>query len=112
MAFQDSYDLTSNSVFQVKVHMAVLKSALAVVGEAAGTMGAGQLSKRHDLGAAVLIGGTVNGVAHTPADIQERFRWAVAGLDTITGASSDSDVEWAVNSIWDDLAAVKASEKV
>ena len=108
MAFQDDFNLIQDSGFQVRVKMAVLKSAAAVVGEDVSSFGATQADKRHSLAVAALMGGAVNSVDHSPDSVYQKFLDAVAAQSP---ANNDTDVETKVTSLWDDMAGVKFSEK-
>lgn len=111
MAALDLFNLAQNDDFQKKVRMYVLKSASSVVGEAATGLGIAQQAKRHALGVAALIGGKVGDVTLSPEQVFMRFSWAAAAFGTLTNESSDSDIEFVVVSLWDDLAGVALGDK-
>lgn len=90
--------LAADSTFRSKVRVASMSAALAVVGETASSNGIKD-EKRYSLGVAVLVDG---GAAKLDA-----FAWAAASYGTLDGTSSDNDIQFVVNSIWDDLAGVK-----
>lgn len=98
MALADNATLAIDATFRNKVRAAALNAALAVVGETPSGNGIRD-ERRYTLGMLVLVDG---GAAKLDA-----FAWAVASFGTITGASTDSDIQFVVNSIWNDLAGIK-----
>lgn len=104
MSFQTQYALRNDSAFQEKVKMAVLKSALAVVGETpADPANVAVDTKRHTLGLAALTEGA-------DGSTSVRFINALAAVGTLSAASTDADVEFTVNAVWNDLAGVTGAE--
>lgn len=102
MAFLDDYAVASDEDFQKRVNIAVVKAAANVAGEAQGGMGDDKFRKR-----AALAYQTLN----TPPS-QYVFRWALAVVreGLINLASTDGDIEFTVNSLWDDFAGVLSTE--
>jgi len=100
--FKQRRELATDSQFLIKVRVAIVKSATAVVGEApANPANTTKDDKRHALGEKVLAG---------PASLLPLFAEACAALGTLTTTSTDADVEFTVNSIWDGLAGVTGAE--
>jgi hypothetical protein len=102
MGFQESYDLLSDSGFQIKVREAMVKSALAILGETPASPANTTLDdKRHALAEAVLVDIDMYAV---------RFREACASLGTLTTSSTDADVEFTVSAVWNDMAGVSGAD--
>ena len=101
MAFADQASLAIDSLFRTKVRIAALFAAIAVVGETPKNRGETD-AKRQRLGRDVLIDGC--------AAKLDAFAWAVAAFGTITALSTDSDIQFVVNSLWDDLSGVRSNE--
>ena len=59
-------------------------------------------AKRQRLGRDVLVDGCTLKL--------EAFAWAVAAFGTITALSTDSDIQFVVNSLWGDLSGVRSNE--
>jgi hypothetical protein len=100
MAFVDSYALAQDAVFLTKITVCIRKTALAVAGETPSGKDQSD-AKRHALAVSVLQDEGV---------WAERFAYAVVAGGIITGASSDSDIEFTVNSVWSDMAGVSGKE--
>lgn len=98
--FAECEALLSDADFQIKVKQAMTKVALAVVGEGTSDKAAVD-TKRHDLGVSILN----NVAAH-----EDAFRRAVVALGTITGETRDNDIEWAVSSVFGDIAGCSGSD--
>ena len=100
MTLTEQYALASDDAFIGKVMICVAKAAIAISGEACG--GAGQPTNAAHAKRAVWA---LEALA-APRTMAEKMAVGVAANGTITGASSDSDIEWTVNSIIDDYAGV------
>jgi hypothetical protein len=99
MGLSDQVMLARDGDFQDRVAMAAVIAAQAVSGEDQGTRNAGQATLRGQLATSVL-----NNVSeHTQA-----FAWSVAANPAITAGSSDSDIQYTVNSVWDDVSGASA----
>lgn len=98
MAAIDNYNNALDPDFQKRVASLVVKAAANVAGEAQGGMSLVKFTKRANL--ATLILGS------QPGDYV--FRWAlgVTREGVVTPASSDGDIEFTINSLWDDFAGV------
>ncbi|MEU8270832.1 hypothetical protein AB0B89_27200 [Sphaerisporangium sp. NPDC049002] len=97
MSYLTQAALASNADFQLKVKVAIATAAIDVGGEAQGQMSAAVYGKRQALAADVL---------RESAKWVERFAWAITSNVAISEASSDSDLQFTVNSMWNDLAGV------
>lgn len=101
MGFIEQDELVYNPSFQIKVRVAMVTAALAVVGETP-TISAAGTTKRHELGV---------GILNNVAAYEERFRRAVAANAAITADSVDSDIQFTVNQVFSDIAVVTAAEE-
>jgi hypothetical protein len=100
MTLTEQYALASDDAFIGKIMICVVKAAIAISGEVCG--GSEQPSnaahvKRAKWAMEALL---------SPWAMAGKMAVGVAANGTITGASSDSDIEWTVNSIIDDYAGV------
>ena len=100
MTLTENYTLASDDAFIGKVMICVAKAAIAISGEACG--GANQPTN----GAHAKRAAWALEALAAPRAMAEKIAVGVAANGTITGASSDSDIEWTVNSIIDDYAGV------
>lgn len=91
-----------NQEFQSRVKAATVKSAIAIVGEAIGSMTEAQTLKRQNTATAVL------------QNAQNWLNWAlaVASNPAISLGSTDGDIEFTVNSIWDKMAGVTSIDMI
>lgn len=97
MAYLDKAALASDANFQLKVKVAIATAAIDVGGETQGQMSATVYAKRQALAIDVL---------RESARWVERWAWAIVSNVAIDDASSDSDIQFTVNSMWNDLAGV------
>lgn len=104
MAYVDQDEYPQSATFQKKIRVAMIKAALAVVGEDQSGMVAAGAAKRHELGVNIL---------NDPAAYEMRFRQAVAadpGGAGVSPASSDNDILFTVNSVFNDIAGLTLEE--
>jgi hypothetical protein len=101
MTYADQAALAIDTAFRARVRMAVVTAAKDVMGETQPGSDA-EYGKRQALAAHVLTDGG-------SADL-ERFAWAVTSNAAVTSSSLDSDIQFTVNSLWDDLAGVTGNE--
>ena len=101
MAFVDQYALATDTTFGQRVQVAMMTAAVQVAAE---TEGADETvyDKRQQLATKVLQSGGV-------ATLQW-FIWAVVANPVITGASTDSDLQFTVNSVWNAVAGVRTAD--
>jgi hypothetical protein len=102
MAFSDQAALAVDAAFQAKVRVALVTAAVDVMGEDKTGMSDAKYGKRQALAYAVLQSG---GASQT-----ERFAWAVAANVAVSSGSTDSDIQFTVNSVWDDMSGVVGGE--
>lgn len=93
--------LASGADFQFRIKVAIATAAIQVGGEAQAGLSAVVYAKRQALAVDVL---------RESAKWVERFAWAVVSNAAITAASADSDIQFTVNSMWNDLAGVTGLE--
>src|SRR3954466_3112459 len=97
MTYLDQASLASNADFQLKVKVAIATAATQVAGEAKASLSDAVYAKRQALAIDVL---------RESARWVERWAWAIVSNAAITSGSSDSDIQFTVNSMWNDLAGV------
>lgn len=100
MSFVEQMALAASPEFITRVAGAMVKSAIAVVNEAATTA---YHATRAQWATQVL---------RDPEHYAKRVACGVAANPVITAASSDSDIEFTVNSIWDAYAGVITTAEV
>lgn len=101
MSFTDQATLAADTSFQLKVRVAVVTAAKDVMGEDKGSMSDTVFGKRQQFAFQVI---------NSSLGYLDRFVWAVVANPVITNASSDSDIQFTVNSLWDDLAGVTSTD--
>lgn len=101
MAYVDQYALGEDATFQHRVQVALLVAAKDVQGEAQGTYTVSQHAKRQQLARSVLF---------DPVQYVVRFARLVATNPVITASSVDGDLQFTLNTLWDDMAGVDASD--
>lgn len=94
MAFIDQWTLANDATFQHRVQVATVKSAIAVLNEAVNT--AGHVDRFR----------FARDVVGNPDAITARMALAVVTNPAINGSSTDGDIEFTVNSVWDALSGV------
>lgn len=97
MPFEDSSELAKNEVFRGRVQVAMSTAAKDIVGEVITSGDEEKHRKRHLLGHAILL---------SPNNYLDAFVKAVVTNQVITEASLDGDIQFTVNSVFDDLAGV------
>lgn len=101
MAFSDQLQIVADQSFRDRITMAIIVAAQGVQGEAETEGHDSFYEKRSALARAILNG---------PAEFTDRFCWSVAANPAITAESSDSDIQFTVNSVFSDMAGVMANE--
>lgn len=97
-ALEDAYTLTRVSSFVERVEAAVVKAAVDVAAETPDQSERSRL--RRALSARVLEN-------RDDTDYARRFALAVAVNPVITKSSSDNDIQFTVNSVWDAMAGAE-----
>ena len=103
MAFTDQATLADDTTFRSKVRVALATAAVQVMGEAKASYSDVEYGKRQALAYEVLR-------AAASGIYLEMFVWAVVQNAAITGASTDQDIQFTVNSVWDDLSGVRIDD--
>lgn len=101
MAFTDQATLADDPAFRAKVRVATVTAAKDILGEAKGGFSDTKFGKRQSLADQVIT---------NSGSFVDRFAWAVAASPAISAGSSDSDIQFTVNSVWDDLAGVRITD--
>jgi len=91
----DNYNLSKNETFIKKTETLMLKAANSIVGETG--LSAIVLQKRANLAAKVY---------YDISAYKRIFASLIAAQGTLTLASSDNDIEFTINAVWNDLAGV------
>lgn len=120
MDFLEIQDLINNSEFQKRVSSAISKTANSVSGEdptSYGGQGSTWSTKRHNLASSVLLDNAgFAKIFKINCAVQPGLNGVITiendGSLTYTGTGSiDSDIEFTVNSLWDDIAKVSYDDK-
>lgn len=98
--FAADKDLAEDVVFRGKVEVAIVKAALAISGEAT-TVNPTVDLERHKLASSVII---------SRASLIGVFAFACVANGALTASSTDADVEFTVNSVWNDVAGLSGLE--
>ncbi|HEX2551112.1 MAG TPA: hypothetical protein VHK64_05925 [Nocardioidaceae bacterium] len=101
MAYVDSFALGEAESFQQRVQVAVLIAAKQVQGEARGDYSQTHYDKRQQLARSVILG---------VAQWVPRFTLLAATNPVLTLNSTDDDIQFTINSLWDDAAGVTADD--
>lgn len=101
MSYTDQATLAAEVSFQLRVRVAVVSAAKDVMGESKGSKTDAAFAKRQSFAHVVLS---------NSAGYLDRFVWAVVANPAITATSDDSDIQFTVNSVWDDLAGVTITD--
>jgi hypothetical protein len=112
MSLADQAALATNNEWAARVRMAVVNAALQVKGEARQKGFKEFYEKRSSL-ADIVLGAPVPGqpvMSGMMDGVISRFCWAVAANPAINWDSTDGDLAFTVNSVWNDLAGINADE--
>jgi len=102
MAFTTQYTLSQDATFRSRIQIAMWKAAIDISGESRASLGNLQWIKRQALAASVL--------RSEPSVWIDQFALAVCQNEALSAASTDGDIQFTVNSIWDDMAGVVGSD--
>lgn len=100
MAFTDQATLADDITFRSRVRVALATAAVQVMGEAKAAYSDEHFGKRQSLAYEVLR-------AASSGMYLEAFVWATVQNAAITSSSLDSDIQFQVNAVWDDLSGVR-----
>lgn len=103
MGFTEQAALAQDETFRAKVRIALMTAVISVMGEAEGAFSSTEYGKRQTLAFDVLkaAGGGI---------LLEAFSWGVAANPAVTASSTDSDIQFTVNSLIDDMAGVRGTD--
>lgn len=99
MAFADQMTLARDETFRDRVTIAVLTAAKDITAESVTPASIGYHQQRQGLAFAMI---------QQPNAAADRFAYLVATNVAITAASSDNDIQFTVNSLWDAVAGIAA----
>jgi len=104
MAFADQALLAEDTTYRNKVRQAVIYAAMDIQGEAQGATSDEVFGKRQSLASRVIQSG---GGEHV-----EAFAWLVSVFNggIIQANSIDSDFQFAVNSLFNDVAGIRSTD--
>jgi hypothetical protein len=97
MDFTEQLTLAQDPAFRGRVKMAALTAALSIVAEPVTVAS----QEYHRLRQALAFG-----VVADPSSVMDRFSFAVACNVAITADSTDSDIQYTVNQVWDAMAGI------
>lgn len=111
-SLEERIALTREGWFRQRVRMAAVNAAIDVQGEALGDMSPAKYQKRQALATAVI---TTAGQGTPDQDLVRMFTWACANstlTDTWISTEDvpDNDLQFTMNSVWDDCAGVTGSD--
>lgn len=101
MTYLDQAELAADANFQLRVRVAVVTAAKDVMGEAKDSTTDAVFGKRQQFAYQVI---------NNSAGYLERFVWGVVANVAITTLSSDSDIQFTVNSLWSDMSGVTSTD--
>jgi hypothetical protein len=97
MAFTDQLTLANDLEFKGRVKLAALTAALDIAHEAATLATIDYHRQRQSLAFTTIS---------DPEVVTARFAYAVAANPAITASSSDSDIQYTINTVWDAVAGI------
>ncbi len=98
---------TTDGDLRRRIRMATVIAAINVQGEAPASHSPAFLSKRADLAKRVL---DTAGAGTATDQLAAAFVWAICANVAISVNSLDSDIQFAVNSVWSDVAGVTGTD--
>lgn len=101
MTYASAATLAADAAFQARVRVAIVTAAVDVMGESKTGLSDTVFDKRQALAHAVL---------NDSAGYLDRFVWCVVANVAISSASTDSDIQFTVNSVWSDLSGVTVTD--
>jgi hypothetical protein len=107
MGFKEQAGYAADPDFRKRVLVASLTAAVAIQGESKGSLKSGEYDKRQVLATKLIQTG---GLGTVNEDLQRMFVWAVITNVAITSASLDSDIQFAVNSLFSKCAGATGTE--
>jgi hypothetical protein len=105
--FIEQVNNTQDGDLRRRIRMATVIAAVNVQGEAPAAHSPAFLQKRADLAKRVLDSA---GAGTATDQVAAAFVWAVCANVAINAQSLDSDIQFAVNAVWSDVAGVTGSD--
>lgn len=102
MTALERYQLSIDSDFQKKVRVLMLKSALAVAGEDNTDKKPEYIQKRAN---------AANFTMYNQRNAVDILSYLIVSLDTLTNQSTDNDIEFTINAVWDDYSGLTLADK-
>jgi hypothetical protein len=102
MAFVDQAALASDTSFLARVRVAVVTAATQIMGEDKAAADDVVFAKRQALAGDAL---TTAGLS-----VLQAFAWAVVANPSIVTGSTDSDIQFTINAVWNDIARVRSTD--
>lgn len=93
-----NYELMADADFVSKTEMLLIKACNSIAGEDTTTYSYTTVTKRHNLTQKIYL--------NTP-EYKGIFIRAICAQGTLTSSSSDNDIEFTINSVFNDIAGVK-----
>lgn len=103
MAYIDQAALAADQTFRDRVRVALATAAVQIMGEDKGSYTDTEYGKRQALASEVLR-------AAASGMYLEAFVWATVQNPAITAASLDSDIQFQVNAVWDDMSGIRGTD--
>lgn len=101
MSLVQQYSVATDETFRQRVQVAMVIAARDIQGEAIGAVSVAHYQKRQQLARSIILG---------PLGYVERFAWLCAANPGLIGTPTDSDIQFTVNTVWDDAAGVDATD--
>lgn len=97
------WQTATNPDFKARIKVLLIGSCIDIIGEDPANKSTAYIEKRHSLAVQIL---------NNPEFFIERFAFAVVSYNSsiITTESSDSDIQWTVNTVFSDIAGVTYAE--
>jgi hypothetical protein len=99
VAYTDQATLAKDATFRDRVRVAAVTAAILIGGEAVGGVDTTVYGKRQQLASEVLL-------AAGGGNWLDVFAWSITQNAAITGSSTDSDIQFTCNSVWNDIAGI------
>lgn len=96
MAFLDQWSLANNEDFRKRIEVAIITAAVDINGETP-SGNANIDGKRKALALSII---------NSPSSYVERFAKSVVTNVAISVSSNDGDIQFTVNSVWNDIAGI------
>lgn len=97
------WQIATSPDFKARIKVLLIGSCIDIIGEDPANKSSAYIEKRHSLAVQIL---------NSPEFFIERFAFAVVSYNSsiITTESSDSDIQWTINTVFSDIAGVTYAE--